>query len=149
MAVPNRWRATPLLRQVRNNAIALLSLLFAVTTLGYTTWRNEATEYNRNVRTAGFEILIQLAELQLVTDYAHYERDPDRGNPITGWTHVLVVRDLSSIMPEPVPARAVELFEAWQGNWGGLGGERASVDRITAANRAMRDATVDTLAKLR
>lgn len=36
--------------QFRRNAVALISLAIAVTSLGYNTWRNEASEHNRNQR---------------------------------------------------------------------------------------------------
>ena len=37
-------------RQLRDNAVALISLVVALGSLGYNTWRNERTEHNRNVR---------------------------------------------------------------------------------------------------
>lgn len=144
-----RRRATPIATQLRSNAIAILSLVFAVTSLGYTTWRNEVTEYNRNVRTAGFEILLNLAELQLVVDYAHYEGDEERGNPITGWTYVLVINDLAAIMPDEVETAAVELKDTWQVSWSGLGTDTEAVQRIEAGIREMRATTVATLDRLR
>jgi uncharacterized membrane protein YebE (DUF533 family) len=36
--------------QVRRNAVALISLVIAITSLGYNTWRNEASENNRTQR---------------------------------------------------------------------------------------------------
>jgi hypothetical protein len=42
-------------QQLRNNAVALISLVVALGSLGYNTWRNERTEYNHNIRTATFE----------------------------------------------------------------------------------------------
>jgi len=39
--------------QIRNNMVALISLLIALSALGYNTWRNELTERNRNIRDAG------------------------------------------------------------------------------------------------
>lgn len=38
--------------QIRNNAVALISLVVALAALGYNTWRNERTEANRNLRAA-------------------------------------------------------------------------------------------------
>jgi hypothetical protein len=52
---------TTLRQQLRSNAVALTSLLIALTSLGYNTWRNEHTEHNRNIRAAAFEILTKLA----------------------------------------------------------------------------------------
>jgi len=50
--------------QLRDNMVALISLVIALSALGYTTWRNELTERNRNIRDAGFELLSQIGSLQ-------------------------------------------------------------------------------------
>ena len=42
-------------QQLRANAVALISLVVALSSLGYNTWRNEQTEENRSIRVAGFE----------------------------------------------------------------------------------------------
>ncbi len=53
---------TSLRQQLRDNAVALISLVVALGSLAYNTWRNERTEHNRNVRTAAFELLTRVAE---------------------------------------------------------------------------------------
>jgi len=50
--------------QLRDNMVALISLIIALSALGYTTWRNELTERNRNIQDAGFELLAQIGSLQ-------------------------------------------------------------------------------------
>lgn len=45
---------TKLLNQLRENSVALTSLLLVVIGLAYNTWRNEQTEFNDNIRAAGF-----------------------------------------------------------------------------------------------
>jgi hypothetical protein len=100
---------TSLRQQLRDNAVALISLVVALGSLAYNTWRNERTEHNRNVRTAAFELLTKLAELERVVFLAQYDRDVAGGNPRTGWTYVLVIGDLSAVVPAPVPAHAAEL----------------------------------------
>jgi hypothetical protein len=55
-------------QQLRANAVALISLVVALSSLGYNTWRNEQTEENRSVRIAAFEVLKHLGELQLVAE---------------------------------------------------------------------------------
>jgi hypothetical protein len=59
-------------RQIRDNLIALISVVIALSALGYNTWRNERTERNRNVRVAGIEILREIGSLQQIIFYAHY-----------------------------------------------------------------------------
>ncbi|MDH3303608.1 MAG: hypothetical protein OEM50_00145 [Gammaproteobacteria bacterium] len=50
--------------QLRRNAVALISLVVAITSLGYNTWRNEASEHNRNQRLLSIEVLPNAGELQ-------------------------------------------------------------------------------------
>jgi hypothetical protein len=136
-------------QQLRNNLVALISLVVALSSLGYSTWRNERTEHNRNVRTATFELLMRLADLERVAYLAQYDRDVNGGNPRVGWTYVLVIRDLSSIVPAPVPAKAAELQKAWSENWESLGGEdERSVNRIDDAIDAVRAASLGILRAL-
>ncbi len=119
--------------QLRRNAVALISLVIALTSLGYNTWRNEQTEMNRNVRHAAFEMLVRLGELQQVADHLHYGKDLERGNPITGWGYVAVIRDLAMVMPAPVRNNSENLFTTWEAHWEGLGESPGSIEAITAA----------------
>jgi hypothetical protein len=137
-------------QQLRNNAVALISLTVALGSLSYNTWRNERTEYNRNIRTATFELLGKLSELERVVYLAQYDRDAAGGNPRTGWTYVLVIRDLSAVVPAPVPAQAAQLQQVWGDNWEGLGrDDEKSVNRIDDAIGALRESSLATLRSLR
>ena len=137
-------------QQLRDNAVALISLVVALTALAYNTWRNERTEYNRNVRTATFELLTKLADLERVVFLAQYDRDASGGNPRTGWTYVLVIRDLATVVPAPVPAKAARLQETWGANWQGLGKEdETAVSQIDDAIVSLREASLSTLKSLR
>jgi len=141
---------TSLRQQLRDNAVALISLVVALGSLTYNTWRNERTEHNRNVRTAAFELLTKLAELERVVFLAQYDRDVAGGNPRTGWTYVLVIGDLSAVVPAPVPAQAAELQRVWRGNWEGLGKDDESAsDHIDDAIKKLRETTLGTLRSLR
>ena len=95
--------------QLRHNSVALISLFIALSSLGYNTWRNERTERNRNIRTATFEILTKLAEFERVVFLAHHDRDRAMGNPRIGWTYVIVIHDLSEIVPGAIQPKAGEL----------------------------------------
>jgi len=137
-------------RQLRDNAVALISLVVALGSLGYNTWRNERTEHNRNVRAAAFELLMRLADLKRVVFIAQYDRDQAGGNPRTGWTYVLAIQDLSKLAPAPVPAQAEQLQQVWGGNWEGLGkDDQTAVERIDGAIDTLRDSTLGTLRSLR
>ena len=136
--------------QLRNNAVALISLAVALSSLSYNTWRNERTEHNRNIRAAAFEILTKLAEFERVVFLAQYDHDANGGNPRIGWTYVLVVHDLSQVVPEPVPAHAASLQKVWGDNWEALGKtDEGAVNRIDDAIVKLRDATLATLNSLR
>jgi hypothetical protein len=140
----------PLRQQLRSNAVALISLVVALGSLSYNTWRNERTEHNRNIRTATFELLTKLAELERVVFLAQYDHDASGGNPRTGWTYVLVIRDFAAVVPGPVQTRAAELQNAWAENWQGLGREdEGSVTRIDDAIGRLREVSLATLRSLR
>lgn len=110
--------STSILEQIRRNAVALISLVVAVTSLGYNTWRNEASEENRNQRWASFELLLELGELHQVVDHLYYDRDAeDRGNPRKGWAIVDMIRGVAVVIDDPIPARANALHDAWAENW--------------------------------
>jgi hypothetical protein len=137
-------------QQLRNNAVALISLTVAISSLAYNTWRNERTEHNRNVRTAAFELLMRAGELERVTFLAQYDRDRNAGSPRSGWTDVLAIRDLSALVPGRVPAEAAELLKVWSENWEGLGREdETAVNRIDDAIVKLREASLATLRSLR
>jgi hypothetical protein len=136
-------------QQIRNNAVALISLLIALTSLGYNTWRNERTEHNRNIRTAAFEILTKLAEFERVVFLAQYDRDRNNGNPRVGWTYIIVIDDLAEVVPGSVGPRASELRKIWAQNWEHLGEDSGTaVDRIDEAIVNVRNTTLETLRSL-
>ena len=129
--------------QVKRNSVALISIIIAVSSLSYNTWRNEKTEENRNQRFAAFEVLLKLNELQQVIFHSHYDKDLlNKGNPRTGWTYVLTVRDLSRVLHPPLPAAADELLTVWGNNWQGLAEKQANVDLIMAEIDSIRGETL-------
>ena len=90
--------------QLRRNTVALISLAVAITSLGYNTWRNEASEANRTQRLVAIEVLMRLGDLQQLTWHHHFDQDfDDKGNLRTGWTQVLVIRDICQILEGSLP----------------------------------------------
>ena len=125
--------------QLQRNTVALISLVVAVTSLGYNTWRNEASEYNRNQRLVSIEVLRNLGQLQQVVFHRHYDMDEtDKGNARTGWAIVLTFTDLAIVLEEPLPAAAEDLQAVWGDDWQKLGSNQPGVDRIIAAIEALR-----------
>jgi len=135
-----------IISQLRRNAVALISLVVAISSLSYNTWRNEKTEDNRNQRFAAFEILLKLGELQQVVFHHHYDMDrTDKGNPRTGWSYVLTIRDLSRVLNPPLPTTADTLLAIWSENWEGLDEDATYVELIMAGIDEMRGDTLQLL----
>lgn len=135
-------------RQIHNNLVAIVSVMIAVSTLFYSAWRHEVTEDQRTIRQAGFEILRNLGELQTIADHAQYTGDKTQGDPVSGWGRVLVIRDLSQLMPGKAQAHANALHQVWDKEWQGLGNSTTSSERITAAINACRSGTTHILVNL-
>ncbi len=128
--------------QLQRNAVALISLVIAITSLGYNTWRNEASEHNRNQRLVSIEVLRNVADLQQVVFHRHWDKDADdRGNPRKGWALVLSIKDLSQVLDGTAPASGTELWQVWDRDWQGLGTDTEHYDRIIVALDAVRKDT--------
>jgi len=137
-------------RELRRNALALISLGVALTSVSYNSWRNERTEYNRNVRAASFQLLTKLADFERTVFLAQYDRDTQQGNPRIGWADVIVIHDLASVAPSPLESKATALRAVWRDHWEHLGdADEVSVDHIDAAIEDLRQATLGTLRALR
>ena len=127
-----------ILTQIRNNSVALISLILAIASLGYNTWRNEETEFNRNIRFAGFEVILKTGELQRIVLHSHYGQGPLAEHARNGWVYIQQLEDLCNVMPVPMPAIAAELKLAWQQNWETLKDNSASLNTINQAIDALR-----------
>jgi len=135
--------------QLHANAVALISLVVALGSLGYNTWRNEQTEENRSVRLAAFEVLKNLGELQVVVNFAFFAKNEQFGHPMAGWGRVALISDLSQVLPAPAPEYAEKLRQGWQANWQQIGNDEASVDRITTEIDQSREAVREIVRQLR
>ncbi len=133
--------------QLQRNAVALISLAIAITSLGYNTWRNEASEYNRNQRLISIEVLRNLGQLQQVIFHNAFEMDEqDKGNRRTGWVYVLAIKDLSQLLDSQTAESGTELWRVWEAELPTLGPLNDSYNAITEALGAVR---TDTHALLR
>ncbi len=121
--------------QIRRNAVALISLVVAITGLSYNTWRNEASEDNRTQRLISLEVLMKLGELQQLVWHHHYDKDiEEKGNLRTGWTLVLVIKDISQILDGPTPESTEVLYDTWN----------ESSDELLNSTKA-KDAIIDAI----
>ncbi|MEM1176364.1 MAG: hypothetical protein AAGA33_00745 [Pseudomonadota bacterium] len=134
--------------QVRRNLVALISLVIAITSLGYNTWRNEVSEHNRTQRFGAFETLLLLGELEQLTFDAHYGDGEPQAFTRKGWATVRTVRDIAMIIDNPVPDAADTLHATWSLHSGGLGTETESIEAIRDAIEATRSATREALLAL-
>ena len=139
--------------QFGRHSVAIISLLVALTALGYNTWRNEKSEHNRNLRQASFEVLLKLGELRELVYHLEYDRAVvETGAERSGWVTVFVIRDLASVLEKPVPEAAESLFDAWAEHWDGLAArmesgepDRSSKRNIEAEIDRLRDITLEML----
>jgi hypothetical protein len=151
-------------KQIHNNAVALISLFIAVSSLAYNTWRNETTEEQRNVRHASFRVLENLGELQQVSDMRFYYL-PFEGNTqsegdlrIRGFGNAAMINDLMMLMPAPAPAAGDALHSQWNEHFDALddlgadgnhtAGAREAERLVTQAIRDARQAVLDVLKEL-
>jgi hypothetical protein len=133
-------------RQLRDNLVAITSLAVALSALGYNTWRNEATERNRNIRVAGIELLREIASFQQFVLQAHYTEGFAPDDLRMGWADMLAIGDLSAVMPPAVTRDAARLRTVWEDDAQGLIGDAAAFRRIDGAIDTLRQST---LAELR
>ena len=136
-------------RQLHDNLVAVISLVIALSALGYNTWRNELTERNRNVRVAGIEMLTEIGSLQQIIFYAHYAQGDARGDPRMGWADVLTIADLAVLMPAEVKREARNLRTVWEANAEGLADDERAFRNIDLAIDQLRRATLESLRALR
>lgn len=134
--------------QLRNNTVAIVSLAVALTALGYTTWRNQRTEENRNVREAGFHLLTEVGSLQELVLYAHFTRGDMRGDLRMGWADTHNIQDLAALMPAEVGRDAALLRQAWQDRAAGLGTSEQDFHAIDDAIDRLRQTTLTALREL-
>ena len=112
---------------------AIISLLFAVIGFSYNAWRMELSEDNSNIRTASFEVLKELAELERVIFAAHYDKDPIEGNPRKGWVKVGLITDLSTLISDEVEGKASSLKNTWSGSWESMAESKQTTENLLAA----------------
>jgi len=134
-------------QQIHNNAVALISLFIAVSSLGYNTWRNETTEAQRNVRHAAFTVLEKLGEMQEVVDARYYYmtgKDDEAAESdlrLRGYGSAAMTRDLMNLMPGSASEAGTALHETWLGQYGTLTDIDENGRHTEAAKSAERELT--------
>ena len=116
----------------------IFSVIFALVGFSYNVWRMEVSEENNNIRTACFEMLINLSSLEQQIYAAHYDGDIKEGNPRKGWVTVGLIADLSALTDDAVKQESVKLKNVWSTNWETIPVSKASVDRMVEAIDSVR-----------
>lgn len=135
--------------QIKNNLIAIVSLIIAITALTYNTWREEETEKNRTTRLAAFEVLKSLGQLQAVVNYTHFDPENKMGSPFAGWGYIALISDLSEILPDPIPQATQQLANTWSEQYPTLQTEQASAIAISQQIDLSRESILNVLHQLR
>ncbi len=107
--------------QLKQNVIAITSLLVALTGLTANISYMEHKERNSNLRTASFQVLIELSALEQITFHLQYDTESAINNARNGWVKVRLVSALSALMPEKVQLSSLKLSKVWKNNWQLLG----------------------------
>lgn len=134
--------------QLLSHFVALLSLAIAVIALCYTAWREAETDKNRTQRLAGFEVLKNLGELQIIVNQ-FYQPEPRAITPYAGWGHIALIGDLSQLLPSPVPQTTAELLQVWRANWEKSQTNETSVTLITEKIDSSRKVVLNSILHLR
>lgn len=116
----------------------IFSVLFALAGFSYNVWRMEVSEQNNNIRTACFEMLLELSTLEQLIYTAHYDGDVKAGSPRKGWVMVGLIADLSVLTTDSVETEAVALKETWATHWSSMVESNESVDKIVNAIDSVR-----------
>jgi hypothetical protein len=141
--------AETMLGQIKNNSVAIISLLAAIGGFMFDTWRDHQNEMNQNMRKAAFEVLKDLGELQTIVNYAHYEADVARGNPIEGWKYAIQIRDLSHLMNLKTAKEGQKLYEVWQLNWPSINKSPLSEQQVSEQISLLRTTVIENIDQLK
>ena len=138
---------------MRRNLVALISLAVAVTSLGYNTWRNEASEHNRNQRLIAIELLSMIGEMNQAVLEAGYGPDVSAGiHRRKAWAMAATINDLAMVAEGNVAAEAQNLVDTWATQSSRLRVNKSETDDATAvmydALDRVRAATHDVLRSL-
>lgn len=110
--------------------MAVTSLVFALAGFSYNAWRLEISEDNANIRTASFQVLIELSKLEKIIYAAHYDKDDVAGNPRNGWITVGLITDLSVLIATSVELKTDTLKSTWSEQWEQIITDKKAVDTL-------------------
>lgn len=116
----------------------IFSIVFSLLGFSYNVWRMEVSEQNNTIRTASFEILVELSELEQLIYTAHYDRDLVSGSPRKAWVKVGLITNLSVLTSAGVNTSAEALKKTWAENWQVIAKDKDSVVQVVDAIDTVR-----------
>ena len=111
---------------------SIFSMLVAVLGFSYNAWRMEITEDNSNIRTASFEVLSQLSEMEQMIFSAHYDKNLEEGNPRKVWIKVGLIVDLSFLISPRIEVAADDLKLIWREHWQRIVKDESAAKKVIA-----------------
>lgn len=117
----------------------IFSVLFALVGFSYNVWRMEVSEENNTIRTACFEMLLELSSLEQLIYSAHYDGNIVEGSPRNGWVKIGLIADLSLLTADSIRDTATALKNTWAQHWNSVIDNTDSVTQIVQAIDTVRD----------
>lgn len=133
--------------QFRFHSVAIISLLTAIVGVSFNIVQTRWIEENATKRDATFESLLALGELQEIVHFAHFKKDFEAGDPIAGWSRVLMVNDLAMLLQPENSEHCRNLKVVWQAHFDSLD-EPASEQAISDAIKLAREEVLSVLQTL-
>ena len=133
--------------QFRFHSVAIISLITAIVGVSFNIVQTRWIEENATVRDATFESLLALGELQEIVHFAHFKDDFETGDPIAGWSRVLMVDDLAMLVQPENSEHCRNLKVVWQAHFNSLESPE-SEKAISEAIRLAREEVVAVLQTL-
>ncbi len=118
--------------------MVIFSVLFSLIGFSYNVWRMEVSEENNNIRTACFEMLVNLSSLEQLIYTAYYDGNTAESSPRIGWVKVGLIGDLSTLTDDAVEKQSTMLREYWSENWNTVATSQDSVDTMVKAIDSVR-----------
>ena len=92
---------------------------------------------------------MRLGDLQQLVYHHHWDKDfENRGNLRTGWTIVLVTKDIAQVLDDPLPESTQALWETWDARSDDLDTSRDAEQAIVDSINRVRSDTLELLAQL-
>ena len=123
-----------------------MMLVIATMTLLYSGYRAELNQENQTARSAGFELLKALNELQMIVD-AHRYTPKTAPSYLKGWTQILLIDDMSDFIAPSVETQADILHNSWQKNFEQLQTDDANI-ALTSAIKTTRSSLKEAIQNL-